>query len=175
MSAPYNILRSKLARAIVAYLIEQGAGTAADISPARSRQPKGYPCTEVIPAISRPEVQFAAVRRITVHISIKGTASKATPGEGLDAARQAFDARCAATYDALLVGDGQSFQATADAITDAGRALAVADPTGNADLADFTVQAWYEQGEGEGTAEAEGCDWEEVLMFDAICCGSNVS
>ena len=122
---------------------------------------------------------MTGVRRIAVQISIKGQAGKD------DSSRVQFDKRVGATYDALMMSDdGQTLNATAAGITAAGRALAVAsdpnDPASvdlaskNSDMADFTCQAVYDTGEGDGSADAEGCSWEEILTFDIICSPSNV-
>lgn len=104
-----------------------------------------------------------------------------------------FDARVATTGDALVQkyadpadGHTMTLQATADDITSIGNALAVdasngADPdqvqfaANNADMADFTLQGWFEKGFGRGTADDGGNNWERVLMFDAVCCASKIS
>lgn len=128
---------------------------------------------------SKPYPYFTGTRRITIHIAIRGTATIATPQTTDATPRLAFDARVAATYDALLQNaDYQTLRATATAINAAGRALAISDPVNNADMADYTCQEWIESGEGEGemteTDIAEACAFNEVLMFDCVACPSNV-
>lgn len=184
MAAPFNNLRSKLNRAICAYLVGGGAGTVDDVLPHNSRKPKGYPNTTVRATISKPEPPLTGIRRITVHINIKGSASQDPNEPNPEAARIAFNARVAETYDVMMQSDdGQSLRATAKAITLAGRALAVpVDNTpgaaqaadNNSDMTDFTCQAVYDAGEGDGDADAEGCSWMEVLIFECICSPSNV-
>ena len=179
MSAPYNVLRSKLTRAVTAYLISVGAGSASDTTPERSTGENPYPNTTVRADASRPEIQMTGIRRIMLHISIKGSASQVPDEPNPDVARLAFDARCGVTYDALMqTDDGQTLNATCALITAAGRAMATAvdaTPTAiqfaanNADMADFTLQALYDMGEGDGSADANGCDWEEILLFEAVC------
>lgn len=44
----------------------------------------------------------------------------------------------------------------------------------NWDMGDFTLLAWYEAGFGEPEADGDGCDWAETILFDAVCCPSNV-
>lgn len=175
MPLPYNNLRSKLDRAICAYLIAQGVGTADDVSPWNSVTTNTYPLTTVHSTISKPEVNFTGNRRISVQISIKGSAANATNNDDPDSVRAAFDARVAETMDALMqTDDEQTLNYTANAITAAGRALATSSPKDNADMADFTLMEWYESGEGDGPTgpDEEACAWNEILMFDAVCCAS---
>ncbi len=183
--ANYNNLRSKLNRAIAAYLVSQACGSVDDISPANSRTASKYPNTKIRCTIGKPEVPLTGLRRMPVLISIRGSATQ-KPGEpNPDLARVNFDARVAATYDAMLQSDDdQTFRATARAITATGRALAVVvDPNdpesvqfaaNNADMVDFTCQAVYDTGEGDGEPDAEGCDWHEILTFEVLCSPSNV-
>jgi hypothetical protein len=182
----YNKLRSKVNRAIAAYLVTQGAGGPDDVSPANSTGKKGFPFTTVQATLSKPEVQLTGLRRVSVHISIKGSAVQNPDEPNPDQSRKDFDDRVGATYDAMMQSDdGQTLRATADAITTAGRALAVdasngVDPVqvlraaNNADMVDFTCQNVYDTGEGDGEADGEGCSWEEILMFDVIASPSNV-
>jgi hypothetical protein len=174
----YHRTRSKLNRALCAYLVSVGAGSAGDTTPANSGGGKGFPNTTVQATLSKPEVPLTGLRRISVHVSIKGSAVLGVGEPNPEVARVNFDNRIAAVYDALMQSDdGQTLHATAALITAAGRALAVpvdASPeaalfaANNADMAEFTCQAWYDAGEGDGEAEGEGCAWEEVLLFEAL-------
>jgi len=153
------------------------------VLPANTTSPNKYPNTTVRATLSLAEVALTGLRRVKVHISIKGSAVQrpGEPNEG--ASRVEFDKRVATTYDALMqTEDGQTLRGTAAAITEAGRALAVAVDgseeaqqlaANNADMVDFTCQGWYDAGEGDGEADAEGCSWEEILMFEALCSPSN--
>ncbi len=190
MAAPYNLLRSKLNRAIVAYLISVGAGSrndtfAANVNRSSIGQHKPGNNTTVQATLSKPEPYLTANRRITVHVRIRGSATQSPKEPNWEAARTTFDERVGAVYDALLQSDNaQNLRATAQAITAAGRALAVADDpsnpqsvqqaANNADMVDFTCLGWYDMGEGDGEPQQEANAWEEVLVFDALCCGSNV-
>jgi hypothetical protein len=175
MAAPFNRLRSKLNRAICAYLIKEGCGTAADTAPENSQQIKSYPNTTVRAGIATPNPALTGNRDIPVHIGIRGSAVR-DPANLTDVttARKAFDDRLASVYDALMQGDGATLRATAAAITAAGRALAISAPGTNADMADFTCQAWYDGGEGDAEPDQEGTRWEEILIFRAFCAPSNV-
>ena len=176
MAAPFNRIRSKLNRAIVAYLIEQGCGSADDTFPENTQAIRSYPNTTVRAGVATPTVLNTGIRSIPVHIRIRGSASE-DPEKKDDAndPRTLFDARLSVVYDALMQSDnGRNLKATATAITDAGRALAVSDPTNNADMADFTCQQWVDGGEGDGAPDGEGNAWEEILIFNTICSPSNV-
>lgn len=183
MPAPFNNLRSKLDRAICAWLISQGCGSVDDLVPFLSVKELKYPNTKVHSTLSQPDEKFTGNRRVKIQISIKGAAD---PDEG-ESSRIEFDQRVAQTMDALMqTDDEQTLAFTAAAITTTGRAMAV-DPTfgmdltaaqfakDNADMADFTCLEWYEAGEGDGLADAEGCAWEQVLMFEAVACPSAIN
>jgi hypothetical protein len=187
MPAPFNNLRSKNDRAICAYLIKAGCGSVDDTLPNASTAKRAYPNTTVHSTISKVEENFTGNRRIRVNISIKGKASQSVQDPDSKQSRINFDQRIAQTDDALMQTDNeQDLSFTAAAITAAGRALAVdlsngADPAqkqlaaDNADMADYTCLNWYEAGEGDGPADAEGCSWEEIIMFDAVCCASAIN
>lgn len=185
MAAPYSNLRSKLNRAIAAYLVSVGAGSIEDVAPANSAGSSKYPNTTVRATMSKADVALTGLRRISVQISIKGSATIGINEPNKDVSRLNFDTRVANTDDALMqTDDGQTLRATAGLIAAAGRALAVVvDPNdpksvlfaaNNADMVDFTCQGWYDVGEGDGEANEEGCSWEEILMFEALCSPSNV-
>jgi len=179
----FNAIRSKLNRAIAAYLVSVGAGGPDDISTGNDISSRGYPNTTVKATLSKSEIPLTGLRRITVHISVKGSAVSAPDEPNPDQPRLDHDARIAATYDALMQSDdGHTLRATADAITAAGRALAT--PTdgtdaaaqlaaNNADMADFTCEGWYDVGEGDGEPDESGASWEEILIFEALCNASN--
>lgn len=181
----YGNIRSKLTRAICAYLVSKGnCGTVNDILPNFTTANSGYPNTAVTATISRPDSQFTGSRRIPVQISIKGSATQDDAETNPNQPRVDFDNRVQNTSDNLMQTDDEmTLNFTAAAITAAGRAMAVdasngADPVqaqfaaDNADMADFTCQNWFESGEGDGQADEEGCSWEEILLFEAIACPS---
>ena len=177
-------MRSKLNRGISAYLISVGAGGPADCGPATSTGLSTFPRTTVRATLSKPEVPLTGIRRVMVHISIKGSATRGPQEPNPEVPRINFDARVGVTYDALMqTADGESLKETARLITVAGRAMATPVDNSaaaalfaanNADMVDFTCQEWYDAGEGDGTADEPGCDWEEILMFEAVCSPSNV-
>jgi hypothetical protein len=181
MPASFSNLRSKLNRAITAYLVSVGGdcGTIANIFPANIASDKTYPNTTVRATLSQPEVQMTGIRRIRVHIEIKGQPSGDPSEADIEKARVDFDKRVSATEDAMMqTEDGETFRETARLITAAGRALATnPDATiaaNDADMVDFTCQAVYDAGEGDGEPIENGPAWFEILMFDIVCSPSNV-
>lgn len=180
MPEPISKIRSKLARAVTAFLISVGGdcGTKDDIFPANTAGDKEYPNTTVRATTSTPEVTNTGLRRVRLQIEVKGQPSGAPSAANDDQDRKAFDDRVGATQDTLLLSDdGVTLQFTARAITAAGRALAAsADPkiaAANADMADFTCSDLFEMGEGEALPIENGPAWHEVLLFDALCSPSN--
>lgn len=185
MSAPYSNLRSKLNRAVVAYLIGAGCGAATDVLPANSKAVKSFPNTVVKSAVAKPEVRLSGIYRITLAIKIKGSSVQSVNASNTELPRTAFDTRVAKTFDALMQTDDETtLNVMCGLITDTGRALAAVPANAtpaqikfaadNADMADFTVEGWFDSGFGDGEPDEEGADWEEILLFDVVCCSSNV-
>ena len=70
----HNIL-SKVDRAIVAYLIESGAGTADDIYPAKKSDDKLLPCTVVFSQRAVAEPPYSGTYEVSTAIMVKTNAS----------------------------------------------------------------------------------------------------
>lgn len=185
MPDPFNKLRSKVNRAVAAYLVSVGAGSFEDTVAANTRTPTGYPNTTVHATLSHAEVNMTGLRRVKLQISIKGSATTDPNDPNPDDTRVQFDNRIGLVYDAMMqTADGQTLHETARLITLAGRALAVSmqpgDPKAdqlaqnNADMVDFTCQAVYDMGEGDGEPSEDGTAWEEILLFDILASPSNV-
>lgn len=173
MSAPFSNLRSKLARAVVAHLIESDAGTAADVLPFNAKGHKSLPNTTVIARAGRPEAQFTGNYRVLLHIVVRGRSAQAVGDADLTRARREFDDRVAKTYDAMMQGADETLRYTAAAITTAAHAKAAASPATDADLADFTALWLQDMGFGDGEPDEAGY-WEEILAFEVVCCASAV-
>ncbi len=182
-------LRSKLDRAIVAYL--QTQGVCDNISPANSSEDSEYPNVTVWCHDGKPSAQYSGSYEFQVMIEMQGKATQQPVAPGTDEPnpelqRVKLDELTDGVYEALMkeevTEDTQSLRATKDLITAAGRALAVADATpegiqraeNNADMVDFTCQFWMESGITGGRPNVEGAAWKEVLQFTARACGSNV-
>jgi hypothetical protein len=195
---PFNQLRSKLDRAIVAYLktcsiycavpnvtaniykanwsgdVDASKGPLADV---RSH--------DGVPALTSSQ---CGVWKFWVQVGIEGPAAN-QPGQANKGQQSvALDNLTGQMIDALSIStDGTDYQAAADAITAAGRALAgIAVPGSNppvyndADMLAFTCQYWYAGNLTGGNPRDQGgaADttlWKELASFTAICCASNVS
>lgn len=185
MPAPFSNLRSKLNRAIAAYLVNAGCGSIDDILPANATVSIGYPNTVINSRGGVPEIPMTGIYRVTVYIQVRGTATDANGEPNLQAGRIAFDQRVAQTYDALMQGDnGIDLTYTAAQINAAGRGLAtpfdnspaaISLAKNNSDMVDFSIvgNGWYDKGFGDGEPDEEGCAWMEVMIFEAVCCASN--
>lgn len=174
----YNNPISKIERAIRQYLIQQGTTSVndcfisndsriADILPNRKIQ-----CSSFTPQRPmRPEG--------ICHLQIQHHfAAAQQPGEpNPDAQRIGMDEYLGDTMDSMLCGDDQSLNVVADAITVAGRSLAVTDNTpqgnviaqNNADMVNFRCD-WIKQAHPFITRgnSGESTNWVEILNFDAF-------
>jgi len=177
MAYPYSNLRSKLNRAVVAYLISQpNCGTADDITPFNTRLVNSLiqPSTTVRARAGKPRVEMSGNYDVALQITVKGTGVQDV-GDTSESARLLFDLRLASIYDAMFQSDDNyTLNATAKAITSAGRALAASDPVNNGDMDDFTVLAITDGGFGDPNINEQECAWEEQLMFNVLCCGSHL-
>ena len=185
MSAPFNNIRSKTNRAVCAYLIGKGIGGQDNIRPGNSPLAKTYPNVTARVIIGKPEVPLIGVYRVNLALHIRGSA--ATDPAVLDQNGHfglvQFEKLLSNVNDAMMISaDGFTLCQTAEDITTAGRLLtlpagntpeAIQAAQNNADMADFTMQNIYDDGFGEGDPSAVGCDWEEIILFQALVCGSN--
>lgn len=181
MAAPTN-LASKLSRAICAYLVAQEISQE-QVYPmftAKTRKFDNGPIVTPIVYPGKPDPAFSGTRRFQVAVSIKGTASHDLSDANAETERVEFDAFVGAVWEALMQtdeSDGQTLNATRDAINAAGAAMAVAgdaateaakepwcQATNNTDMTDFSVLQWVDRDMGMG--EARDCNWEMVLMFE---------
>ncbi len=183
---PYiNVLGSKVDRALVAYLCSVGGdcGTITNITPANSFRPITYPHTTVIARRATPDPTNTGSNWIDVTVQIWFSAVASPKETNYEAARVALDKRVGATADALLLtnDDGQSLKAILPLINAAARALATAvspnDPNlaaNNADMADFTLTAWHDNGWERGKPDESGNAWVENLHFRCLASPYNV-
>jgi hypothetical protein len=180
-------IRSKLSRAICAYLISKGCGSSDDVFPNFTTKTRPITNTTVTSKLAKvdPDQRFTGNRRIQVYITVKGSASADPEQADAETQRIQFEKRVADTHGALMqTDDYETLKFTAAAITTAGRSMAIDASNGagpdqvqfaadNADMVNFTCQDWFEGVEGDGPdADAEGNAWEEVFMFEAIACPS---
>lgn len=176
MAAPYSSPRSKIDRAIVAYLISADVGTAASISPAKYSSIRTLPCIIAHSHEGTPEDEMTGDYRFKVKMCVK-SAIKDQPTEAAGTQAASSDELFAEMQDALMQSDNdQDLRATAVLITASGRALATSDPTNNGDMADFTCKTWYDKGfDGELAEDGNGgVFWLEIALFEAVACSANV-
>src|SRR3990167_5380522 len=171
MAAPYHNLGSKLDRALVAYLIGQGAGTARDVLPSNHSGTREVPFTVVSAHRGTPNPAAVGTYDVDVKVQIEGLAANQPGQRNRHQNRKQFDARGAKTYDALhLSTDGVSLLATADAITAAGRALAASDPDNDADMVAFGCLYMTDLGFDRGEPKDEPGTFLEILNLRCRCC-----
>lgn len=185
MGAPFSNLRSKLDRAVAAYLIAQKVGTGTNVFPANRSGDIDLAEGPVIIVRSHsgtPEHPLGGIWRFRVEVSIHGSAAPQPTDTSDQTERLALDQMTAQAGDALgqSADDMQSYQATADGITAAAQASAVVANSNNADLVDFTLQFWGVAGLDGGNPRAQGAPmdttvFKEFMDFEAVCCASNVS
>lgn len=182
---PYNNVRHKLNRAICASIVKCGAGGWGDTFPAGGTMILTYPYVIAHAMVGRPVVPGVFEVQVAVHIRGQASGDEAAS----EAEFAAYNERLARVNDALnMSGDnGNTLRATAYgteySITEAGRAMAVAADDSdeaiafaakNADMVDFTCQNWENEGFGDPDPDSASCTWEEILLFKALVCGSNV-
>lgn len=169
---------SQCDRAIRAFLISQGCGSAEDINVAYSVSTNTYPNTVVKSISSTHLVENSGLERIQVQLQFKQTAA-IDPGEpNPEFTRVQLDLRVGQSLAAMLqTSDNYTLDATAALITVAGQALAVSDgsPAGNqsalnnADMAQFTMQHLYYKGAARGQPDDDNASWVEVRNFECDC------
>jgi len=165
----HNIL-SKTDRALVAYLVSEGAGTVDDVYPAKRSADKDVPCTVCYSERASLTHPYAAVYEVTVAIMIK-TVPAVDVDEDPDAPKAASEERVGATFDLFFAGLDSASDKLADAITAAARASAA---LGDEDLEDFTCQGVTVKGPEAGF-DAKGNVWVDTLNLELLVCPANVS
>lgn len=188
--SPLSNIRSKLDRAVVAYLKSQGVSSY--IVPANWSgivNMDENPIWIVVRSHQgTPTTSLSSVWDFYVEVGVHGPACPPVDAVNEGQQRVDFDQVFAQMMDALMTTgqpDGpQDLQATADLITQYGRQLATnGDSTSqanNADMVDFTCQYWYPPVSLDGGnprvqgAEANTTVWKEFATFKAVCSPFNV-
>ncbi len=172
MAAPNSNVRSKLDRAIVAYLKGKlPKGT--NVYPANSSYVKKFPCVVVRAHKGHPDVKFSGNWRFQVQIEVSFPAAVQQGQDNPDLNRISLDALFAETVDALMQSDNdENLQATATEITNAGRGLT------DSDMGEFTCLFWGETMlDGGNPKDADGVNPDvfcEIAGFEAVACPRNV-
>lgn len=173
--APTGNFGSQLDRAICAYLIAQGCGTAGNISPANSQPVNAYPTITVKSFSSEQDPVLTGRESYQVQIQCKTSAATETNDPNPAARAAQSDALVGQVMAAMLQSDDQNtLDYTARAITTAGRALAtglnILPDSNNADMLDFTLDHLYWIGTQRGEPDDDGSAWVEIRTFK--CNGS---
>lgn len=168
----HNIL-SKAQRAVVAYLISAGAGTDADIFPAKHAETVDFlPFTAVAATDWSPAVEGSnrATFIVKVTVEIHTNCSQAR-GEDAETMRSDSDDRVQNTFDALSFADtnSQDGYVLGELITEAARSAG-----GSTDLAQFTCISAKMTGGDQGHSEKES-EWLDSVDLELLCVPSNVS
>lgn len=172
---PIPNVGSQLDRAIVAYLISVEAGTAANTFPSYCSKEKPIPNTTVKSHAAVHDPNLSGNEVYSVAIQYRHPATLEATETNDETNRAACDLAIGTIMAALLQSaDGQTLDATAAAITAAGRALATSDATNHSDMADFTLQHWYYKGAVRGDPDDDSDSFMEVRNFQAVVCPSNV-
>ncbi|MEN6533314.1 MAG: hypothetical protein ABFD89_06600 [Bryobacteraceae bacterium] len=169
---------SKLERAVKALLVLQGKADEGNTFISNDGRQRGFPNRTILATGFSPTVPHRPDGRVYFGVQHHFR----SPGSDDGTARAAMDAFVGASADTLMVSDGNSLQAVADAITSAGRWLAQTDgtPEGdaiakqNADMAGFRCD-WIKLGDPfltRGKTDDGGVEgaahWVEILNFTAF-------
>ena len=172
MGAPYHNLLSKNDRALMAYVISVGAGTAADVFPAKRSGDKTAPCTICWTKKADP-YNYSGTYTAQASVIVR-TLAPVDDGQAAEAPRLDSEQRVAKTFDAFHMDLDQAGDKLGEDVTNAARALAASDPVNHGDLEDYTalnvtvksVEAGFEE-----NTEA----WNDMINLEIVCCPSNVS
>ena len=167
---------SKIERAVRAFLVLQGKADDASTFISNDGRVRMFPNRTILATGFSP----TSPKRPDGRVSFEVRHHFAAPGGDDGSQRAAMDAYVGASADSLMVSDGDSMNAVADAITAAGRWLAQTDntPAGdlvaaqNADMASFRCD-WIKLSDPfltRGRVEADDgkAHWVEVLNFMAF-------
>ncbi len=166
MIGSHNIL-SKTDRALAAYLISAGAGTSADVYPAKRAEDKVLPDTVCFSSKARLATPHSAVYVVTTMVTVR-TNPSVNVNESAEEKTGSSDERVSATFDAFWADVDSSSNKLADAITQAARA------SGELDLAEFTVQDCTVETMVAGYDERDNA-WTDTIELELVVCPKNVS
>jgi len=182
----FNNPASKFERALRAYLIAQGKATAANTFVANDSRARNVLPNRTIQATSfNPRYGHRPEGEVQFNIQHHAEALEQGADVGTDIQRVNMDKFLGDTMDSMAVGDAQSFNLLADAITTAGRALAVSDGSQagdaqaaiNADMVNFRCD-WVKNGHPlltRGHPDGNAVLWVEILNFSAFVSAANAA
>ncbi len=172
----YHFLDSKLDRALVAYLIEWGAGTADNCYPALRSLNKPLPNISIhTHELSLPDGDmFSGGRIADVDIVITRSQIGESPlsTDTSNSKRLAFEQMAGDVCDALNEY-GQSSDLLCDAINAAAYAKAASEAANHSDLTDFAVDWLIPTGESQGFTK-EG-NWQKTFKLQCGVVARSIS
>jgi hypothetical protein len=185
MPDPSSDIQSKLARAIRALLIADGAGSTEDTIAAPSDQERSLPLTAISVGDGDP-FDGPGNLKFPVTLDLRDEAVTQPDETSDQATRRAANERLTNIVNALTKSDDDhTLYYTAARLTTLGRALAVDETSGgdanaaqraldNADMADFTVLWWESMGVGSpGKVSGDGVSfWQRDLQFSCVACSA---
>lgn len=160
----YHNILSRSDKALVAYIIAEGAGTAADTFPLKRSLPKTVPCTIVESRRAIPQIPYSGNYTVFAMIKVRHGGVYDTDGANLaDQPRADSDLRTSATFDLFFWGNGQDGEDLGTRIT-----AAAGDP-------DFTCTSCMIDDDGvEQGFERIGAGWCDLLHLKLECAPSTI-
>lgn len=162
---------SMLDRGICAYLTAQGVGAnGVYIAPADSLGTKSYPSVTVISRSSQHTPMLTGNEEFQVDIICAFSAAGGQQSQNPDGLRVTRDLIVGLVMASMMQSnDNATLDATAAAITAAGRALASTgtpqQQQNNSDMQNFTALHCYFSGSTRGQPDEAGCAWVEIRHF----------
>jgi hypothetical protein len=172
---PVPNVGSQIDRAIRAYFIANGAGTADDIYTENDWRDRAFPNTTISARQSTEDAVNSRIEAYHVKIQCQWSAAGQPDDPNPESMRIAVDDRIGMIMAALSqTNDNEDFLATAQAITAAGRLLATTGTTqsmaNNADMAAFTCSHIHFLGSKRGDPNVEGIAFLEERNFMVHAC-----
>lgn len=164
-------LRSKNDRAIAAYLRSavDSVDSGVPIYPANYSGERTLPLVDVLTAQGPENPPLSGNHLLSVRVRIEYPAANQPGQENPKANRLALDAMAEAVFDALHLTDNDvDYSATAAAINDAAAAQALADPTNDGDLDDYTCLHFSGVEYFGGPDDGESNNFIEVIRFNVL-------
>lgn len=162
----HNIL-SKTDRALAAFVIAQGAGTSADVYPAKRDDGKTLPCTICVSERFSESPAYTGIFIVDAEVHVR-TAASVDEGQTLDQVLSASEIRVQQTFDLFHLDlTDQSGEQLAQDITAA--AQGASDP----DLLYWSAMD-VKVVSGDRGQDESGNAWIDSIRLQILCCPSNV-
>ena len=170
--AYHNIL-SKCDRALMQYIINNNAGTSADVFPGKRSQDKTLPCTICWShsCTTDREIPYSGNYQVEAFVEVRTSGIQEEFDQPNDPANKAIG-RIEQTFDLFFKDDPESGRIVADALT------AAAKTSPDPDMQDFHAYdvraASITQGFNPRNPKLAGNAWEDCLHLEIFCCPANV-